>query len=68
MSGNEAVQRLARTHHLSDRRVFDILKRQPVASVNVGDAVQLNQLGGEPPASEIAIQLLPPKALLYSAS
>jgi len=45
MSGNEAVQRLARTHRLSDRRVFDILKREPVTTVNVGGAVQLKLLG-----------------------
>jgi len=45
MSGNEAVQRLARTHRLSDRRVFDILKNTPVATVNVGGAVQLKLLG-----------------------
>jgi hypothetical protein len=45
MSGNEAVQRLARTHRLSDRRVFDILKRTPMTTVNVGGAVQLKLLG-----------------------
>jgi len=45
MSGNEAVQRLARTHSLSDRRVFDILKRVPMTTVNVGGAVQLSLLG-----------------------
>jgi hypothetical protein len=45
MSGNEAVQRLARTHRLSDRRVFDILKRTPMTTINVGGAVQLKLLG-----------------------
>ncbi|KAF0234321.1 MAG: hypothetical protein FD177_877 [Desulfovibrionaceae bacterium] len=45
MSGNEAVQRLARTHCLSDRRVFDILKRTPMTMVNVGGAMQLKLLG-----------------------
>lgn len=45
MSGNEAVQRLARAHRLSDRRIFDILKSTPVPTVNVGGAVQLKLLG-----------------------
>lgn len=45
MSGNEAVQRLARTHRLSDRHIFNILKREPVTTVNVGGAVQLSLLG-----------------------
>lgn len=45
MSGNEAVQRLARAHRLCDRRVFDILKTTPVTTVNVGGAVQLKLLG-----------------------
>ncbi|MDP3427014.1 MAG: Mor transcription activator family protein [Humidesulfovibrio sp.] len=45
MSGNEAVQRLARSHSLSDRRIFDILKSTPMATVNVGGAVQLSLLG-----------------------
>lgn len=46
MSGNEAVQRLARTHRLSDRHIFNILKRKPVATVNMGGALQLRLLGG----------------------
>ena len=45
MSGNEAVQRLARTHSLSDRRVFDILKTTPMPTVRVGGSVQLKLLG-----------------------
>jgi hypothetical protein len=45
MSGNEAVQRLARSHRLSDRRIFDILKSTPVPTLNVGGAVQLRLLG-----------------------
>jgi len=45
MSGNEAVQRLARAHRLSDRHIFNILKRMPVTTVNVGGAVQLSLLG-----------------------
>lgn len=46
MSGNEAVQRLARAHSLSDRHIFNILKREPATStVNVGGAVQLKLLG-----------------------
>ncbi len=44
-SGNEAVQRLARSHRLSDRQIFNILKREPVSTVNVGGAVQLSLLG-----------------------
>lgn len=45
VSGNEAVQRLARSHRLSDRQIFNILKREPVSTVNVGGAVQLRLLG-----------------------
>lgn len=45
MSGNAAVQRLARTHRLSDRRIFDILKNTPAPTLNVGGAVQLTLLG-----------------------
>lgn len=45
MSGNEAVQRLARTHRLSDRHIFNILKRMPESTVQVGGAVQLKLLG-----------------------
>lgn len=45
ISGNEAVQRLARSHRLSDRQIFNILKREPVSTVNVGGAVQLKLLG-----------------------
>lgn len=45
MSGNQAVQRLARTHRLCDRRIFDILKQTPVPTLNVGGAVQLKLLG-----------------------
>jgi Mor family transcriptional regulator len=45
MSGNEAVQRLARTHRLSDRHIFNILKRMPESTINVGGAVQLKLLG-----------------------
>lgn len=45
MSGNEAVQRLARQHQLSDRHIFNILKRVPESTVQVGGAVQLKLLG-----------------------
>jgi hypothetical protein len=45
MSGNDAVQRLARANHLSDRSIFAILKRVPATStVNIGGAVQLKLL------------------------
>lgn len=43
-SGNEAVQRLARQHQLSDRHIFNILKRVPESEVQVGGAVQLKLL------------------------
>lgn len=43
-SGNEAVQRLARQHQLSDRHIFNILKRVPESTVNVGGSVQLSLL------------------------
>lgn len=45
MSGNEAVQRLARQHQLSDRHIFNILKRVPESTVQVGGTVQLKLLG-----------------------
>lgn len=45
MSGNAAVQRLARAHSLSDRRIFGILKGTPAPTVDVGGAVQLKLLG-----------------------
>ena len=45
MSGNAAVQRLARAHNLSDRRIFTILKGTPAPTVNAGGAVQLKLLG-----------------------
>jgi len=45
MSGNAAVQRLARANSLCDRRIFDILKGTPAPTLNVGGAVQLRLLG-----------------------
>ncbi|GAB6127327.1 Mor transcription activator family protein [Humidesulfovibrio idahonensis] len=45
MSGNQAVQRLARANSLCDRRIFDILKQTPVPTLNVGGTGQLRLLG-----------------------
>lgn len=44
VSGNEAVQRLARKHQVSDRLIFTILKRVPESTVQVGGTVQLKLL------------------------
>jgi len=44
MSGNQAVQRLARANSLCDRRIFDILKQTPVPTLNVGGTGQLRLL------------------------